>query len=352
MNAIVLIAVVLMIAGTAWSVMRRILSMSQQARRTEHVREVVDAVAREVQAGARPVVAAEHSVDYVEDAVLKRRLEVLVRRVRLGDKPGQLRVKDEFINHFLHLWHVSERHGIALGTLASLYVQDLDAHRGRQNTTSSALAGARVTMIVLLSMPIGALLLGESMGLGAAGFLVGSPLGSALLLVGTVLACSGVLWAEALTVTVLGGVGGRAGPADGEDPLDVARQFDVFAAALDAGLPTADAWGIASVRAQENVRRVTALLALGAGENAWMTLAKQRMYGSVARQAAQQTRSGTTLAAGVRAQAGRLRQQARNRATEGAEKVLVAMAAPLTLCFLPAFVLIGLVPLVIGLAGM
>lgn len=351
MITLVLVVVSAMVAGTAWSVVRRIISMTTHARRVEHVREFVDAVAREVQAGARPVVAAEHAVQFVDDATLKERLGILVRRVRLGDRPSDLRVSDQHVNHFLRLWQISAHHGVALGGLASLYVEDLDTHMARHSTASSALAGARITMIVLLSLPVGAVFLGESMGLGTAGLLLGSPLGSALLLVGTVFACAGVLWSEALTVTVLGGVGGRAGPTKGDDPLDVARLFDVFAAALDAGFPVVQAWEIASVQARESIRRVTALLALGAGESAWMALAKQPMYGPVARQAAQQTRSGTTLAHGVRAQATRLRRQACNRATAGAEKVLVAMAAPLTLCFLPAFVLVGLIPLVIGLAG-
>ena len=74
-------------------------------------------------------------------------------------------------------------------------------------------------------------------------------------------------------------------------------------------------------------------------------------YGPVARQAVQQTRAGTRLAEGAKAQARRIRQHSLNQVEAGAERVLIAVAAPLTLCFLPAFVLIGLVPLVIGLAG-
>lgn len=351
MTTAVLVVVILMVAGTAWSVVRRMIAMSRNVRRTEHVREFVDAVSREVQAGARPIIAAEHAVDFVDDQPLQGKLRVLIRRVRLGDKPGNLRVKDDHVNRFLRLWQISVHHGVALGGLASLYVEDLDTQLSRQATARSALAGARVTTIVLLAMPVGAVGLGESMGLGSAGLLFGSPLGSVLLLVGTIFACGGVLWSEALTVTVLGGVGGRAGPTDSEDPLDVARLFDVFAAALDAGFPVVTAWEIASAATDESNQRVTALLGLGAGEYAWKLLAKQPMYGPVARQAAQQTRSGTSLAPGVRAQATRLRRQACNRAKAGAEKVLVAMAAPLTLCFLPAFVLVGLIPLVIGLAG-
>lgn len=74
-------------------------------------------------------------------------------------------------------------------------------------------------------------------------------------------------------------------------------------------------------------------------------------FGPVARRAAAQVRNGGRMAEEVTGQADRLRRQAEDRARAGAERVLVAVAAPLTLCFLPAFVLVGLVPLVVGFAG-
>jgi len=61
-------------------------------------------------------------------------------------------------------------------------------------------------------------------------------------------------------------------------------------------------------------------------------------------------RSGARLADGIRIHATRLRQEEADRALAGAERVLVVVAAPLTLCFLPAFVLLGLIPLVVGFA--
>ena len=51
-------------------------------------------------------------------------------------------------------------------------------------------------------------------------------------------------------------------------------------------------------------------------------------------------------------QAEHLRRVAADKATAGAEKVLIALAAPLTLCFLPAFVFVGLLPLAIGMASL
>ncbi|ORB82442.1 hypothetical protein B1T49_27950, partial [Mycobacterium persicum] len=45
------------------------------------------------------------------------------------------------------------------------------------------------------------------------------------------------------------------------------------------------------------------------------------------------------------------RQDAAHAATAGAQQAGVLIAGPLGLCFLPAFVCLGLVPVVAGLAG-
>uniref|UniRef100_UPI0025B98752 type II secretion system F family protein n=1 Tax=Corynebacterium sp. TaxID=1720 RepID=UPI0025B98752 len=143
-----------------------------------------------------------------------------------------------------------------------------------------------------------------------------------------------------------------------------------FAAAGQAGLPAVAA-GRAAVpgagpdprddgdrgrtrdrgRAVADLHRVAGLLELGAGANAWKHLADDPDFGPVARRAAAQVRNGGRLSEAVTAQADRLRRRADDTARAGAERVLVAVAAPLTLCFLPAFVVVGLVPLVIGFAG-
>lgn len=356
MNVAVWIGVVAMVAGTATIVIRRIIAMKRESQEFAHVRDFVDSVAREVAAGARTENAMSHAVEFIDSEELSTRISLAVSRVRLGEQVDAITAEESpAIERFYRLWHVSRTRGVGLAELSERYVDDLDAQIARRESASSAMAGARLTMIILLGMPVGAVMLGESMGLGSAELLLWSPLGNVLLLVGTMLACGGMLWSEALTVTVLGGVGGRAGPkgtnSDEDDPLDAARCFDVFAAALSAGLPTGTAWAVAAHAEKTENQLVSALLALGAGEKAWDSLAKHPHYGPVARQAAQQARSGTMLAQGARTQAARLRRLAADQAQAGAEKVLVVIAAPLTLCFLPAFVLVGLIPLVMGLAG-
>ncbi|WP_335618081.1 hypothetical protein [Lentzea guizhouensis] len=49
--------------------------------------------------------------------------------------------------------------------------------------------------------------------------------------------------------------------------------------------------------------------------------------------------------------AGRTRADAVDQAEAKAQRAAVAVAAPLALCFLPAFLCLGVLPVVLGLAG-
>jgi tight adherence protein B len=374
------------VAFTARRVAGRVRDLAEVRAAARALRVFTDAVGRDLSVGARPVEAAGHGVAALAEApegegrtggAVVDRLRFRVGLVRLGADPaatGTVADSDraggassaggagrtdapDVTDQWFRLWAVADRHGLALGRLSDRMIEDLDARLTHLGHTSSALAGARLTETILLLLPVGALALGQSMGLSPFGFLTGNPLGVLLLLGGVVLACAGVLWAESLTVTVLGGVGRRAGPAG----LAAAQVLDTFAESRVAGRPGAPAWGGAAETGdgdgggggdgEKDLARVAALLSLGAGPVAWEPLRRDPAYGPVARQAAGQTRSGARLADGVRAQAARLRREAADRSLAASERVLVVVAAPLTLCFLPAFILVGLVPLVVGFAG-
>jgi pilus assembly protein TadC len=61
--------------------------------------------------------------------------------------------------------------------------------------------------------------------------------------------------------------------------------------------------------------------------------------------------SGVALAEGVSTLATQCRQDAAHTAAAAAERAGVLIAGPLGLCFLPAFVCLGIIPVVAGLAG-
>ncbi|MEZ2121814.1 MULTISPECIES: type II secretion system F family protein [unclassified Corynebacterium] len=139
-------------------------------------------------------------------------------------------------------------------------------------------------------------------------------------------------------------------------PLDVAADIELFAACTAAGLPTetvitavAAAAGPTTVDAW---RTAGALIAVGApGADAWQVLTRVRGLDELARIALHSGESGATVSAGCERIARRLREDAADEAVGAAERAGVLIALPLTLCFLPAFILLGLVPIVISLGG-
>jgi len=143
------------------------------------------------------------------------------------------------------------------------------------------------------------------------------------------------------------------------DPFEVAAGYDLFAVCLRAGLPVSTA---AEVAAQHSPRplagslaRAAELLALGADPaQAWATDqpgAADEHFRDLSTLARRASRAGSSLADGVAALAEATREQAQTQALARAEKAGVTISGPLGLCFLPAFVALGIVPVVIGLAS-
>ncbi|WP_255567673.1 type II secretion system F family protein [Corynebacterium sp. TAE3-ERU16] len=139
-------------------------------------------------------------------------------------------------------------------------------------------------------------------------------------------------------------------------PLDIAADIELFAACTTAGLAigttiaaVADAAGPATV---DDWRRARALLAVGAPlPDVWRGLAQRRGLDELARTARHSGHSGAAMAAGCERIAARLREDADDRAVGAAERAGVLVALPLTLCFLPAFMLLGLAPMVLSLGS-
>lgn len=142
------------------------------------------------------------------------------------------------------------------------------------------------------------------------------------------------------------------------DPLAVASSLDVFSACLASGMAVAGAaaatgpsapWPLAGV-----LLRAADLLALGAEPGAaWSDPdghADARLQ-ALLRLARRSAASGTALARGVADLADQSRLDAGDAARAAAERASVLIAGPLGLCYLPAFICLGIVPVVAGLAG-
>ncbi|BBZ41926.1 type II secretion system F family protein [Mycobacterium conspicuum] len=152
----------------------------------------------------------------------------------------------------------------------------------------------------------------------------------------------------------------RQRSASGPDPLAVASSLDVLAVCLVAGMAVSTAAAATAPSAPPKLaqvlRRAADLLALGADPAvAWSTAsdlpAVDAQTDALLRLARRSASSGAALADGVATLAEQSRSDAQHAASAAAERAGVLIAGPLGLCFLPAFVCLGIAPVVAGLAG-
>jgi pilus assembly protein TadC len=131
--------------------------------------------------------------------------------------------------------------------------------------------------------------------------------------------------------------------------------LDLVAAALRAGQPVEAALVLAAPAAGDlsaDLLRVAGLLRLGAepGE-AWRPLAARPALAPVAVAASRSSTSGLRLASGFEQVAAEMRAEAHAAAEASAARTGVFVLAPLALCFLPAFVCLGIVPAIVGIGS-
>ncbi|MEU0208427.1 type II secretion system F family protein [Streptomyces canus] len=186
-------------------------------------------------------------------------------------------------------------------------------------------------------------------GVGSAGWvLVG---GVAGLVVGLVVAAG--LWRWRLRQTA--GVG-----AEEADAREAARQLplaaDLLAACIAAGAgPVIAAQAVGEALGGpvgEGLARGAAEVRLG-GEpgEAWLRLASTPGAGALARLLERADVTGLPAAGPAAALAADARADWGRTATARARRAAVLVTAPVGLCFLPAFIAVGVLPIVIGLAG-
>lgn len=138
------------------------------------------------------------------------------------------------------------------------------------------------------------------------------------------------------------------------DPLVLAAGWDLLAAGMRAGLPVPVIVRAVAVEVGGTARRtlneVADHLALGSDAAAgWEPALRDPDTAELARAARRTARTGSALAD----VAGELADRARARSSELAEvraqRGAVWISAPLGLCFLPAFLCLGVLPVVLGM---
>lgn len=140
------------------------------------------------------------------------------------------------------------------------------------------------------------------------------------------------------------------------DAVQVAADIDLFAACLSSGLSThAAAEAVASVAGPDTRRywyETASLLGVGArADRAWGGMKNVAGLAEIARLVVRTEDSGAAIAAGCARLTDTLREDAQAQATARAERAGVLISLPLAVCFLPAFIILGLVPIVISLGS-
>lgn len=130
----------------------------------------------------------------------------------------------------------------------------------------------------------------------------------------------------------------------------------LLAAGLRSGVSAAPALRLAQEAcpgpAAERLRPLTARLAWGVDPvEVWQELARDPVLGALGRRLERSHRTGASVAQAVADLADELAAQRRAEVEDLARGVGVRAALPLGLCLLPAFVLLGIVPVVAGLFG-
>ncbi|WP_027341890.1 type II secretion system F family protein [Hamadaea tsunoensis] len=243
---------------------------------------------------------------------------------------------------------LAERTGAPLADLLDRIEEEHRAAARRAARGEAEAAGSHATVLLLLLLPIGGLLLGELIGVRGVPILLRTPIGAGCAAGALLLQVAGVAWMARIARPA------RPGTPDRRARRDLPLAAELLAAVLRSGVPVDH--GVLAVAdvlpLGDRLARVGRALRLGApAEAAWRHLAGLDGARRLVTAAIRSAGSGAALASTLHRVAADLRAEAADQAEARARRAAVLLVLPLGLCFLPAFVLAGLAPVVIAVAG-
>ena len=224
----------------------------------------------------------------------------------------------------------------------------IDALLGRQ----SALAAPRATGRILSWLPLLGLGLGVLMGSDPVGVLTGSILGALTGLLGLGLAFAGRRWTAVLVhrAEVESAASNGAEQTSNVPPVDTALVLELLAAQLRAGLAPLAALGtLAEALNSRPLHTVCQRLQMGSGWGSAWSGSAAGTFGGLRDALAPAYTGGAPSTALLLSLADAHRLSERRAAERAAGKLSVALVVPLGLCSLPAFICLGIVPILISL---
>lgn len=218
-------------------------------------------------------------------------------------------------------WGIAARAGSPLAATLATLAGTLRALAQQEREGRIALAGPSATARLVAVLPLVALGFGAALGVDALGMLLGTGWGRACLAAGTGLMLLARLWSRRMVARAAAG------------PASPGLRLDLLGIALSGGGAIETARG-----AVDEACRRHGIDDPGAEVRAEAVLALAE-------------RAGVPAAALLAAEAEELRRTAAAERQERLARLGVTLLVPLGVCVLPAFLLLGVVPLVAGVVG-
>jgi len=181
---------------------RRIRRAADEGRTLE---TALDVLVGELRAGSHPVRAFGIAADETAGPVAAS-LRSVAARARLGaDVTAGLCAaarSSALPAHWGRLavcWQLAGDHGLAIATLMRAAQRDIAERQRFWTRVAAGLAGARATAAILAGLPVLGVLLGQLIGARPLSFLLDGHAGGWMLVVGSTLACGGLLWSDRIT---------------------------------------------------------------------------------------------------------------------------------------------------------
>jgi tight adherence protein B len=238
---------------------------------------------------------------------------------------------------------VATRAGASTAVLLGSVAEALADAQETADALAAAMAGPKSSARLLQFLPLLGLVLGTAMGASPVPVLIGGGAGTVALVVGLGLLALGRVWSGVL-------VRSASRPAS-TDPLVAA----ILGAALRAGLvlPAAlvEVGGAWPGRVGSALAEAGRGLAAGRSWDAAWGSAGDGFADVLCRVLRPVWESGAEAGPLLAGAAARAVRAERRRLAQGAARLGVHLMAPLGLCYLPAFIALGLVPVVLSFAG-
>nr|WP_240898121.1 type II secretion system F family protein [Agromyces luteolus] len=276
----------------------------------------LDGSTNDADGSARPAAAAADDADSADAALIARAARAAAEGKPVAEAIGAAGAAGAAPAWAVlaTAWSVADASGAPLARCLTMIAASLRDEAQLRREAAALLAGPAASARLVAALPLIAVAFGALLGFDTLGVLLGGPIGLACLVTGSALLWCGARWNRALIRRAA-----VAHPAAG-------LELELLAMALSSGASVARAERIVL---EASARHLPGSMTPGAASSV-VALAE---------------RAGAPVAELLRAEAARIRGAARAEGAARAARLGVRLMLPLGCCVLPAFVLLGVAPL-------